>query len=56
VKFEIYIDKDKLYHFSLRVSDGEVIMWSTGYPSEEYAINTAQWVRDNVSFARIVSA
>ncbi|TSD03408.1 MAG: hypothetical protein Athens071416_89 [Parcubacteria group bacterium Athens0714_16] len=54
IKFEIYIGKDKLYHWHLKAVNGEIVCWSEGYSSLENAKKSVMWTRINAPYAILV--
>lgn len=45
MKFEIFIGKDRLFHWHLKSVNGQIICWSEGYTSLENTIKSINLVK-----------
>jgi len=53
VRFQIYIDQSGEYRWRLVAANNEIVAWSEGYTTKQGAIDSANWVKTNASWAPI---
>jgi uncharacterized protein YegP (UPF0339 family) len=54
IHFEIYLGNDKLWHWRLKASNGQIVCWSEGYSSKQNAEDSVAWVRLHASSAQTI--
>ena len=55
-KFEIFQDKKKVYRFSLKASNGQIIAQSQGYTTKSSCLKGVESVKKNAADAAIVDS
>jgi len=53
MKFEIFIGKDRLFHWHLKSANGQIICWSEGYTSLENTLKSINLVKKFSSIATV---
>lgn len=53
-RFQIYVGKDRLYHWRLLASNGENVCWGEAYSSKQNAVYAINFVKKYSGSAPIV--